>query len=89
MLRVVVTFGAALVIVNHITKAYWVVLFGVVLVLFNPIFPIHFYMKPPWIPIDIITGILFLTEIIVNRPKKQKSAPAKEEIKTYGRDRIL
>ncbi len=89
ILRVIVSIGAALVILKNIANGYWVVLFGVVLVLFNPIFPIHFYMKLPWIPIDIASGILFLIEIIINRPKKVKPIPIEKEVKTHERDRII
>lgn len=88
MLRIVVSVGAILVILNNISKTYWVVLFSIVVVLFNPVFPIHFYMKIPWIPIDIASGFLFLIEIIFNRPKKVKPKPIKKEVKKYERDRI-
>jgi hypothetical protein len=84
----VVSVGAILVILNNISKTYWVVLFSIVVVLFNPVFPIHFYMKIPWIPIDIASGFLFLIEIIFNRPKKVKPKPIKKEVKKYERDRI-
>lgn len=88
LLRTVVSIGALLVIIQNITKAYWVVLFGVVLILFNPIFPVYLYKKVLWQPIDILTGILFLVEIIINRPKKSKPIPIKKEVKKYERDRI-
>lgn len=90
VLRVIVSLGAILVIIKNITNVFWVVLFGVILVLFNPVFSIHFYMKLPWIPIDIITGLLFLVEIILTRPKKAKViTPKQKETKTYERDRII
>lgn len=90
VLRVIVSIGAILVIIKNITNESWVVLFGIILILFNPIFPIHFYMKLPWIPIDIITGLLFSVEIVLTLPKKVKViAPIKKETKTYERDRII
>lgn len=88
LLRTIVFIGATLVIIQNIVKPYWVVLFGVVLILFNPIFPIYLYKKVLWQPIDILTGILFLIEIIINRPKKSKPIPIKKEVKKYERDRI-
>ncbi len=36
-----------------------VICFGIILILFNPIFPIHFYSKGIWIFIDIITASIF------------------------------
>lgn len=88
LLRTVVSVGALLVIVQNIYNTYWVILFAIVLVLFNPLFPIYLYKKILWIPIDIITGLLFLIEIIINRPKKIEPTPVKEEVKKYERDRI-
>ena len=89
VLRVITSIGAILVILKNINNGYWAVLFGVILILFNPIFPIHFYMKLPWIPKDLISGLLFLIEIILNKPKKIKPSPMKKEIQTYKRDRII
>jgi len=89
VLRVIVSIGAALVILKNITNGYWIVLFGVILILFNPIFPIHFYMKLPWIPIDIASGLLFLIDIILNRPKKVKPVVIEKDVKKYARDRII
>lgn len=88
-MRVIVSAGAILVIIKNITNGHWVVLFGVILILFNPIFPIHFYMKLPWIPIDIVSGLLFLIEILLNRPKKVNPVLIEEEVKKYERDRII
>ncbi len=89
LLRVIVSIGATLVILKNMVNGYWVVLFGVILILFNPIFPIHFYMKLPWVPVDIISGLLFLIEIILNRPKKIKPVLIEKEVKKYERDRII
>lgn len=88
LLRVVVFVGAALVIIRNIARPAWVVLFASVLVLFNPIFPIYLYKKLLWIPIDILTGLLFLVEVIFNRTKKRKIEVTKKESKTFDRDRI-
>lgn len=38
----------------------WVISFGVVTILFNPIIPIFLHDKELWIAIDFIVGILFL-----------------------------
>jgi len=67
--------------------------FGAVSILFNPIIPIHFYLKSIWIPIDIVTGILFLLLIFIR--KKVKKIPKENLPKTLpqqknlSRDRII
>lgn len=88
LLRIIVFIGATLVIIKNIAKAYWVVVFGIVLILFNPIYPIYLYKKVLWIPIDILSALLFLIEIIINKSKKSKPITTKKEIKKYERDRI-
>ena len=71
----------------------WVFIFGMILILFNPIIPIHFYLKSIWIPIDIITGILFLLLIFIRRKQKELPEEIATEIssqsKTFSRDRII
>ena len=71
----------------------WVVIFGIVLILFNPIIPIHFYRKSLWIPIDIVTGILFLLLVFIKRKvneiPKQDLPEATLQSKTFSRDRII
>ena len=89
LLRTVVSIGAVLVIIKNIETTYWVLLFLIVAILFNPIFPIYLYKKVLWMPLDIITGLLFLIEIITNKPKTEKIIIQKTEEKKYRRDRIL
>jgi len=36
------------------------IIFGTTLILFNPIFPIYFYTKKIWTPIDFLIGIFFI-----------------------------
>jgi len=71
----------------------WVVIFGTVLLLFNPIIPVHFYLKSIWIPIDIVTGILFLLLIFIRKKVKEIPQESIQETmtqrKTYSRDRII
>ena len=38
----------------------WVIIIGVIGVLFNPIFPVYLGSKSIWLPIDIITCVIFL-----------------------------
>lgn len=94
-LRIIVSVAAGIAVYHfgRQKEFYWVIVFGIILILFNPILPIHFYRKGIWIPIDIVTGILFLLLIFIR--KKQEELP--EEIasetlvqkKTFSRDRII
>lgn len=98
-LRILVSIGALLVLYNTLSfkQHYFSIIFLVILILFNPIFPIYLYRKSIWIPLDIITGILFL---LINFIKKteQKKKDATEETseqsepihqRTVSRDRII
>lgn len=75
-LRILVSAGALLVLYHTITskQPYFSIVFLVILILFNPVFPIYLYRKGIWIPIDSITGILFLLINFI-----EKSVPEKEE----------
>ncbi|MFZ4414662.1 MAG: DUF6804 family protein [Bacteroidales bacterium] len=61
-LRIVVIIGAIGVIINEIENGLniWVIIFGLIAILFNPIIPIYLNDKSVWMPIDIISSILFL-----------------------------
>lgn len=93
-LRAIVSLGAIVLIYNFFKQKNYplAAVFIVVLLLFNPIFPIYLHRKSIWVPLDVITGLLFL--IIGYYEKKE---PAKEEKaaevlaapKTYTRDRIV
>nr|WP_321237552.1 DUF6804 family protein [uncultured Psychroserpens sp.] len=88
LLRIIVFIGAILVMLFLNKKQlYWSLMFLLVAIFFNPIFPIYLYVKAYWIPFDIITGILFL---LVGFIKEQKEKPEKKikESKSYSRDRI-
>jgi hypothetical protein len=94
-LRIIV-FTAAAITVYHFGRQKefkWVVVFGIVLILFNPIIPVHFYLKSIWIPIDIVTGILFLLLIFirkkVNEIPQENIQETSTQQKTYSRDRII
>jgi hypothetical protein len=40
-------------------KPAWALIFGAVAFLFNPIFPIHIYVKSTWVVFDFIGACLF------------------------------
>jgi magnesium-transporting ATPase (P-type) len=94
-LRIIIFIGAGIVVYyfGKQKEFLWVIVFGAILVLFNPIIPIHFYLKIIWIPIDIVTGILFLLLVFIK--KKIKELPEKTiaenltQTKTFSRDRII
>jgi hypothetical protein len=43
---------------------YWLVAFGIIAVLFNPIIPIYLHDKSIWIVIDVISAIVFLSSAL-------------------------
>ncbi|WP_312767193.1 DUF6804 family protein [Epilithonimonas sp.] len=93
-LRIIVFIASGIVIYyfGRQKEYHWVIVFGIILILFNPIFPIHLYFKSIWIPIDIVTGILFLFLVVIKRKQKELSRTATETLsqsKTYSRDRII
>lgn len=99
-LRILISIGALLVLYNTLSfkQHYFSIIFFVILILFNPIFPIYFYRKGIWIPLDLITGILFLLINFIERPEQKKEEEITEETSEYlpsihqrtvSRDRII
>lgn len=62
-LRIIVTIVSIIIISKEIKNGItiWVLLFGIIAILFNPIFPIYLYKKTIWMPIDIIAALLFFS----------------------------
>lgn len=99
-LRILVSIGALLVLYNLLSfkQYYFSIIFLVVLILFNPVFPIYLYRKSVWIPIDTITGILFLLINFVDKLEPKKEEEIAEETsehaipihrRSVSRDRII
>jgi len=69
------------------------IIFVLVLILFNPLFPIYLYRKSIWIPLDIITGLLFLIIAFYKKSDPVKQDEKATEIlpvqKIYARDRMV
>nr|WP_272860974.1 DUF6804 family protein [Aureisphaera galaxeae] len=89
-LRIVVFIGSLWVILSRVKTWYWVALFSVVAIVFNPIYPVYLYQKSKWIPIDIVVGILFLLQVFA--PKKRTDQSQKATIrneKILDRDRMV
>lgn len=99
-LRILVSIGALLVLYNSLSfkQYYFSIIFLVILILFNPVFPIYLYRKSVWIPIDTITGILFLLINFIEKLEPKKEEEITEETsehstpihqRTVSRDRII
>lgn len=100
-LRILVSLGALLVLYNTLSSRqhYVSIIFLVILILFNPVFPIYLYRKSIWIPIDTITGTLFLLINFIERKEHTKKEDETVEEtsghsppihqRTVSRDRII
>lgn len=94
-LRTIVSLGAVLLIYHWVKQKnyYLAIVFALILFLFNPISPIYLHRKSIWIPLDIITGLLFLIIAFYKKsepPKKEEKATEILPVqKTYARDRVV
>jgi uncharacterized membrane protein len=91
-LRILVSVGALLAIYNfQKIKVYgWVVIFAIILVLFNPLFPIYLYRKIIWMPLDILTALLFLLVFFRKQNENNNSEEVQlKEARNYKRDHII
>lgn len=93
-LRIIVSLMALIIIVNEFrSRKFWFIAFVLIFVLFNPIFPIYFYLKSIWIVIDIVVGILLLAYFLTLLPKKKIKTPETIDIEheeiPRTRDRII
>jgi hypothetical protein len=72
LLRIVVTLSAAFVIYDNYKKLnkvnVTIVIFSIILIVFNPIFPIRLN-KELWLPIDLITAAIYFYHYIKIRKK--------------------
>lgn len=66
LLRFVVTIGAVAVIVSEFGNGinFWIIAFGAIAIIFNPLFPVYFNDKDVWMPIDITSAILFGIKVL-------------------------
>ncbi|WP_197285464.1 DUF6804 family protein [Pedobacter sp. R20-19] len=94
-LRTIISLGALIFIYSWIKQKNYalVIIFVLVLILFNPLFPIYLHRKSIWIPLDIITGLLFLLIAFYKKSEPVKQDEKATEIlpvqKTYARDRMV
>lgn len=66
VVRFAATIAAIAVIVKEYDKEFtpWIIIFGLIAIVFNPIFPVYLNDKSIWMGIDFIAGILFLIKAI-------------------------
>ncbi|WP_317166270.1 MULTISPECIES: DUF6804 family protein [Chryseobacterium] len=97
-LRILIFIGASIIIYNFLSfrQYYFSIIFLIILILFNPFIPIYLYRKSLWIPIDTITGILFLLVAFVEKLEQKPEEKMIEETsnhsirsKAYSRDKII
>ena len=89
-LRIIVFIGAILFAITNYKSFFVLMTFCLIAVLFNPIYPIYLYIKSYWIPIDVITGILFLLIVFYDdmESKEEEKGTKTKENKSYTRDKI-
>ncbi len=70
-LRILVTIGSVAVVVTEYENGFnfWVITFGLIAILFNPLIPIYLNDKSAWMPIDIIGGIIFVIKSFTLKQK--------------------
>lgn len=93
-LRIVVFAASLIIILNEFkSKNLWLIAFLVILILFNPFFPIYLYLKPIWIVIDTIVGLLllfyFYTLIPKNKIPETEITTIENQETPRTRDRII
>ena len=71
---VIVSASAVGVIINEFKNGinFWVIAFGIVAILFNPIIPIYIHNKQVWTVIDIIVALLILVRILILNKKQNE-----------------
>lgn len=72
LLRIVVSIGAVAIIVSEYKGKInaWIIIFGLIAILFNPFIPIYFQDKSIWTVIDVIVGILFIIKSFLHNKKQ-------------------
>lgn len=46
--------------------SYWMLVFGIIAIIFNPLLKVYFGSKAIWVPIDIISATVFFVYSIAN-----------------------
>ena len=61
LLRILVSTGSVIFLFKEFKGEFerWIIVFGIMLILFNPLIPIYLYSKALWIPIDLAAAGIF------------------------------
>jgi len=61
ILRFVVTIGAVAVVIHEFDGKItpWIIVFGLIAIIFNPFIPVYLHDRELWAVIDIIAAIIF------------------------------
>ena len=73
LLRIVIPLGSVSVVITEYEDRmnFWVIAFGLITILFNPVMPVYLGDKSAWAGIDSIAAILFIIKAL--NEKKQKT----------------
>ena len=60
-LRILVTTGAVILIIRDLQVGFnfWVIIFGILAILFNPLIPVYLHDKSAWTVIDLFSSLMF------------------------------
>lgn len=75
LLRIIVTICALIIVYDEFQMnefSLWMISFALIAIVFNPIFPIYLHQKSIWMPIDLITAILFIVYTFSNANAKNE-----------------
>ena len=72
-LRIIVSACAVGIIITELKNGIniWVIIFGVIGIIFNPIIPIYLNNKDIWTPIDIVVAVLILVKVLTFDKKEE------------------
>lgn len=90
VLRIAIFIAAITIALKCFNEKFVFFSFLLIAYIFNPIKPIFLYQKAIWIPIDILTAILFFLMAFTTQKKKKNYMPYKQQKNTkkpYGRDK--
>lgn len=93
-LRIIVSIASITMIYKWLAQKNFLlaIIFALVLLAFNPIFPVYLHRKNLWIPFDVLTGLLFLIVVFYKKRNikiEESQVPILPVPKTYTRDRIV
>jgi hypothetical protein len=91
LMRIVVFIGALLVVLDNLKNIRWLLIFLLIAILFNPVFPVYLLQKAIWMPIDLICAILFVIETLKKKGQNEPISTTTNhthELKKYQRDKI-